>query len=220
MISVIIPAHNEEKFIAQCLESIKAQTYKDVEIIVVCDACRDSTAKVAKAYTNNVYSINKLHPSFARNYGAEKAVGDVFAFIDADSVMKKNLLEEVNKTVRHGYVGGTCNTRALENVLIGKIMWRMGDIANKIFLTASGFMFCKAEYFPSFRTDIKIAEDTYFLLALKKKGKVKCITNSYIKTSTRRFEKNGYIKTLYTQIKGFFITKNHKYNPVHYSKLH
>ena len=76
-----------------------------------------------------------------------------------------------------------------------------------------------------FREDIKIAEDTFFILDLKKRarelkngekgnGKVAYITKAWIRTSSRRMLRNGFIKTLYKQVKGFFWNKNHKYDVV------
>ena len=48
--SIIVPAHNSEKFIDKCLDSIRKQSYTSYELIVVCDACEDKTEEVAKRY--------------------------------------------------------------------------------------------------------------------------------------------------------------------------
>lgn len=211
-ISIIIPAHNEEKYIQQCLQSIKNQNIKNIEIIVVCDACSDKTAQIAKKYTREVYSVNFMHVSKARNYGLKKATGDVFCFLDADSVIEGALLQKIIKRVKEGYVGGTCKTRALELNWKSKLFWLLGEPFKYIFLTASGFLFSTRKI--KFREDIKIAEDTYFILDLKKEGKVAYITDAGIKTSSRRMEQQGYLKTLFYQVKGFFWKKDHTYDVV------
>ena len=81
LVSIIIPAHNEEKFIAKCLESIKKQSYKNIETIVVCNGCTDNTTAVARRFTENVFELRQANVSAARNFGAKKAKGNTFAFL-------------------------------------------------------------------------------------------------------------------------------------------
>ena len=214
MLSVIIPAHNEEKFIQACLESIKLQgsERKDLEVIVVCDACTDNTYSIARKYTNKVYKVNFMNVSKTRNYGLSKAAGIIFCFLDADCIIEGNLLDKVMKKIKEGYNGGTCRTKALEDNWKAKLFWGLGHIFDHFFLTASGFMFTREKV--KFRDNIKIAEDTFFILDLKKRGKVAYIKDAWIRTSSRRMEKNGYLKTVYVQVKGFFWNKNHKYDIV------
>ncbi len=209
MLSIIIPAHNEQKYIEQCLQSIKHQNTKNIEIIVVCDHCTDKTAQIAKKYTHKVYNVNFMHVSKARNYGLKKATGDIFCYLDADSIIEGPLLKRVLEKVSQGYIGGTCKTRALEATLKSRLFWVLGEPFKYIFLTASGFVFSTKKI--QFREDIKIAEDTYFILNLKKQGRVTYITDAGIKTSSRRMEQQGYLNTLFSQVKGFFWKKDHQY---------
>ncbi|AEF97132.1 glycosyltransferase family 2 protein [Methanotorris igneus] len=58
LVSVIIPTYNSEKTIGICLESIKNQTYKNIEIIVVDKFSNDNTVEIAKKYTDKVFVIN------------------------------------------------------------------------------------------------------------------------------------------------------------------
>ena len=71
--SVIVPAHNAEKTLSKCLQSIKEQTFKDYEIIVVCDSCVDDTYEIAKLYTNKVYKCEYRSDGPTRNVGLEHA---------------------------------------------------------------------------------------------------------------------------------------------------
>lgn len=82
--SIIIPAHNAEDRIRVGLESIRQQTYKDYEIIVVCDSCEDDTEIVAREYTNKVYSIEAHNDGLSRNKGIEAAEGEYILFMDDD----------------------------------------------------------------------------------------------------------------------------------------
>ena len=83
--TIIIPAHNEQDFIINLLESLKVHLKKPTQIIVVANACTDATANNARGYDCEVIEIaQKQDPSTARNKGVEYAYGDIFAFLDAD----------------------------------------------------------------------------------------------------------------------------------------
>lgn len=82
--SVIIPAHNAANHIKKTLDSINNQTFQNFELIVVCDACTDSTVKIARQYTDKVLEVNYHNPNFARNEGMDVAVGDYVLFTDDD----------------------------------------------------------------------------------------------------------------------------------------
>lgn len=86
-ISVVIPAYNEEKYIAGCIESVLAHAPRNLlEIIVVCNACSDRTADVALRYPKvRVVHEYRKGTGFARNRGFKEAKGDVLAYLDADS---------------------------------------------------------------------------------------------------------------------------------------
>ncbi len=127
MLSIIIPAHNEEKYIGACLQSIKNQKFLDYEIIVVCDSCTDKTNQIAQKYTKKVYEIKKKNVSCARNIGARKATGNILVFLDADSVIVPNLLVEINAAIKNGYIGGVTKTKSLEDVWKANVMWAVGN---------------------------------------------------------------------------------------------
>ncbi|MBI5072768.1 glycosyltransferase family 2 protein [Candidatus Woesearchaeota archaeon] len=204
MLSIIIPAHNEEKYIGACLQSIKNQKFSDYEIIVVCDSCTDKTKQITQKYTKKVYEIKKKNVSAARNFGARKATGDVLVFLDADSVIASNLLVEINKAVKKGYIGGVTKTKSLEDIWKANMMWALGNFFRHFYITASGVFFCKANEFTGYDESCHLAEDTDLILKLKQKGKLKYITNSYIKTSSRRLETEGYFWTIFRQFSAFF----------------
>ena len=84
--SVIVPAHNSEEYLERCLASVERQTFKDYELIVVCDACTDHTASVAKFYTDNNHVIITNHgmDGLARNAGIDAAKGKWLMFLDDD----------------------------------------------------------------------------------------------------------------------------------------
>ncbi len=95
-ISVIIPAFNGEKYIAQCIENVLYQTYKEIEIIVVNDGSTDRTAEIAARWPE-VKLINQENQglSVARNSGMEVATGDYIHFMDADDLINRNYYERM-----------------------------------------------------------------------------------------------------------------------------
>lgn len=97
LVSVIIPAYNAEKYIAQALDSILDQTYSNIEIIVVNDGSTDNSLSIAKQYSsNNVKIIDQPNggASAARNTGLRMAQGDYIQFLDADDLLSEDKIEK------------------------------------------------------------------------------------------------------------------------------
>ena len=97
MVSVIVPTYNSEKTLDKCLKSIKNQTYKNIEIIVVDKFSNDRTVEIARKYTDKVFVINAKERSVQRNFGAKKAKGRYLLFIDSDMILTSNVVEECVK---------------------------------------------------------------------------------------------------------------------------
>lgn len=106
LVSVIITTKNEAANIKNCLVSIKNQTYKNVEIIVVDNFSSDTTVKISKRYTHAVF-VKGPERSAQRNFGIKKAKGKYFMYVDADMSLSKNLIAEaVSKMESDSSVGG------------------------------------------------------------------------------------------------------------------
>ena len=83
--SVIVPAHNSQKYVGKCLYSVKRQTFTDYELIVVCDACTDKTEKAARYYgADKVIETDFGMDGLARNAGIDAAEGEWVLFLDDD----------------------------------------------------------------------------------------------------------------------------------------
>jgi len=100
LISIIIPAYNEEKVIARTIESTMEIDYPHKEIIVVDDGSKDNTLLIAKRYQSDMVKV--LHKenggkASALNYGLTFARGEYIAVLDADTIAGKNSLKEVAK---------------------------------------------------------------------------------------------------------------------------
>jgi glycosyltransferase involved in cell wall biosynthesis len=92
LVSVIVPTKNSSEFLEACLQSIKAQTYGAIELLVVDNFSTDSTPEIAKRYTENVYQIGPER-SAQRNFGATKATGQYVVFIDSDMQLSPKVIE-------------------------------------------------------------------------------------------------------------------------------
>lgn len=94
LVSIIIPTFNEESNIVRLLLSIKSQTYKNVESIVVDDNSTDKTVRIATKYADKVYKRKHAERSIQRNFGALKSRGDYLLFLDADMELGSNVVKE------------------------------------------------------------------------------------------------------------------------------
>lgn len=82
--SIIIPAHNASGHIRKALDSIKAQTFTDYELIVVCDSCTDDTEQIAEEYGARTETVEYHCDGPTRNRGIELARGEWILFMDDD----------------------------------------------------------------------------------------------------------------------------------------
>ncbi|AFY65462.1 glycosyltransferase [Geitlerinema sp. PCC 7407] len=88
-VSVIVPAYNAAKTIVETLESLRAQTFSDFEVIVINDGSTDNTVEIVQAFGDprmQVFSYENGGLPVARNRGIERATGEFLSFIDADDL--------------------------------------------------------------------------------------------------------------------------------------
>lgn len=99
--SIIIPAYNAEKRIRKTLDSVRDQTFKDFELIVVCDSCEDNTAKVAETYGAKVIEVNYHNDGLSRNRGLDEAIGEWVLFMDDDDWwLHEYVLSQIDEKLR------------------------------------------------------------------------------------------------------------------------
>ncbi len=208
--SVIIPAHNEEKYIGKCLQAVKsAAKYvgdAKTEIIVVANRCTDKTVAIAKHYGTKVVINEEKCIAAIRNAGVREAKGEIIVTIDADSLMTKYSLREIKFLLDSGnYVGGGTNPK-FDRMSVG-IAFSSAYVAMNLipimmknggYLSGAMFWLYKRDFdvIGGFDETLVSLEDMDFAVRLKKLGdkrgqKYGTLKRSYILTSSRKFDEFG-----------------------------
>jgi len=110
-VSVVIPFFRQKVWLKHALDSVYAQTYDSIEIIVVNDGSKENIDDIIAIYTDvRFYRIDNSGPGSARNYGIEKAQGKYIAFLDSDDLwLPEKLITQVNFMEKHGYLWSHTN---------------------------------------------------------------------------------------------------------------
>ncbi len=103
LISVIIPVYNVERFVEDCLESVAAQTYENLEVIIVDDGSTDRSGLICDRYAAHCPSMRVIHQtnqglSAARNAGMDLMHGEWVAFIDSDDYIHPDMIRTLYRT--------------------------------------------------------------------------------------------------------------------------
>lgn len=98
MVSVIVPIYNVEEYLEECLESIRNQTYTNIEVILVNDGSTDGSIEICERFCQQDNRFKLLTQenqglSAARNRGVKESIGEYIMFVDSDDVVKENIVE-------------------------------------------------------------------------------------------------------------------------------
>ncbi len=102
LVSVVVPTRNSSKYLETVLKSIKNQSYKNIEIIIVDNNSTDNTKENARKYTNKVYNKGPERSS-QKNFGTKMARGKYILFLDSDAELTKGVIKECVELVNSGY---------------------------------------------------------------------------------------------------------------------
>jgi glycosyltransferase involved in cell wall biosynthesis len=105
LVSILIPAHNAEEWIAETLESALGQTWQRKEVVVVDDGSTDQTAEVARRYASSgvrVLSTENQGQSAAQNHAFRQCQGDYIQYLDADDLLAADKIERQLEALREG----------------------------------------------------------------------------------------------------------------------
>lgn len=134
LVSVIVTTKNEAKVLGRLLASIKKQSYKRIEVIIVDNASTDKTKEIARSYTDKVYNFGPER-SAQRNYGAKKAKGEFLFFLDADMELSPFVIEDcVRAAEKDNRIGGV----VVPEESIAKSFWEKVKAFERSFYNLEG----------------------------------------------------------------------------------
>jgi len=193
MISFIIPAYNEERVLGSTLEAMHAAgraSGESYELVVVDDASTDETAAVADRCGATLVGVAYRQIAATRNAGARKAKGDVFIFVDADTLVNEAVVRAAIEALRGGAVGGGAAIKFDGVVpLYARMLVPIVVRAFRLTRVATGcFLFCTRSAFVAaggFDEAFYGAEEVVMSSALKRHGKFVVLKEAVI-TSGRK----------------------------------
>lgn len=105
LVSILVPVYNVEPFLAHCLDSLLAQTYPNIEIILINDGSKDHSEKICRSYQAkypNIHLFNYENAgiSTTRNRALRHAKGDYYMFVDSDDYIHPQMIEEMVKIMQ------------------------------------------------------------------------------------------------------------------------
>ncbi|NYT20482.1 MAG: glycosyltransferase [Methanomicrobiales archaeon] len=210
MISVVVPAYNEEQNITACLESLERQTIPrdQYEVIVVDGGSKDKTREIAARYADLVFIQTSRKVGGARNDGAMKAGGEVVATTDADCIIPPGWLE----VIRDGFLKDPSVVQ-----LYGPVDPIEEGIKNRLFLALAN-SFSRFGYYTglfyytlgcnsAFRKEafmeagmyacIDAGDDLEIARRMREHGRVRFENRMRVFFSMRRYEQFGTLRSLY-----------------------
>ena len=230
LVSIVMPAYNAATFLSESIRSVQEQTYENWELIIIDDASRDDTLKLAQEFVKSDPRI-RLHPlptnqgaGFARNIGIKASEGEYICFLDADDLWKPEKLEyQLDFMNKHGVEVCYASYELIneEGKRLNKMIKALVDLPFKKLLKANyvgnltGIYHAKKlgkVYCPLIR---KRQDWGLWLLATQKAGKAKGIQQplAYYRMrkysiSGNKWEMLGYNYKVYRYVMGFSALKS------------
>jgi len=198
MLSFIIPAHNEEQYIGNCVSCVAASARaleQPFKVIVVDDASADRTAAIAANHGATVVKVARRQIAAARNAGARAARGELLFFIDADTFANPRAVRACLQALQNGAVGGGCVFKFDGTLPFwAKLLYPVAVIlARSLKLMGGCFLFCTHDAFDAiggFDERYFAGEDAAFVRALKRRGRF-AVPGPTVVTSGRKLRANS-----------------------------
>lgn len=113
LVSIVLPAYNEEIHIAECIESLLNQSYIPIEIFIVDDESKDKTVEVAKRYEPRIKVLQQKHsgPGAAWNLGFKQTKGEILMFWASDHIYGKDYIKDLANPIINGESLRSIHTR-------------------------------------------------------------------------------------------------------------
>lgn len=223
--SIIIPVYNEEKYLTKVFEKLSEIEYKNYEIIAVENGSTDNSYKLLKEYEqkNSKFKVykSKKGVSIAKNEGLKHISqnSDYVIFLDCDTYFEKGFLNELNNFLNKNnnkpyYIGTTSIKPSDNNSVYDKTWFKIFDIFHKFTKTSYSIQIAKSDIAKKigFDEELNFSEDLKFIKYLLIYGDFFFVNTDKVYSSTRRFRKNGYFKTVFEWILQAVMPKSKKRN--------
>ena len=209
-LSVIIPAYNEEKYLPETLGAVRAALGNlDAEVIVVDNKSTDDTRKIADGCGASVVDESERNIGKVRNTGARHASGEIFIFVDADTIVRAGIFEKIIETMSdEKCLGGSAAveyTPIDSRIVVGWFMLLWPILGKLTKMRGGALQFCRSDIFDKLKgydTTIYVGEDIDFhwrmdKLAKDQGGFTAFIEEPKVLTSSRRWNRMGLIRMLF-----------------------
>ncbi|MEI8223548.1 MAG: glycosyltransferase family 2 protein [bacterium] len=214
-VSILIPAHNEEAYIAACLDSLCALNYPGLEIVVCNNNSTDATCAIVEKYPNVILVHETIvGPNAARQKALRVSHGEIVATLDADCVVPKDWITSALPHFTNQHVvgiTGVCRFDGKKSLRIALIIatdylmrffhWLFHRVLHaRAIMPAANAWFRRSalESIGGFNTDIAFyGDDAHTALLLGKKGIIAYDPGVIVETSSRRFAQGGIVITAY-----------------------
>ncbi len=216
LVSIVIPAYNEEKNIVRCLQSLKKQDYKgQMEIVVANNNSADNTGKLAEENGARVVFESQPGVIFAREAGTRAANGDIIVQTDADSFFTTDWLSRIINTFEKNpeavavigsfkFFDGPWWGKQFTALLFGitNIIYKLSG--RLIYIPGSNTAFKKNSWHGYDLNLDQGGDEVALLKALKKEGKIIFLRTNAVLTSARRLEK-GLLYNIFVILIFYYI---------------
>jgi glycosyltransferase involved in cell wall biosynthesis len=232
VITIIIPFYNRIPELLKTVESVKKQSYKNLEVLLINDCSKEDISAVKESIKEDkrfkILNLEKNSgPAKARNLGIEKATGEYLAFLDSDDeFLPEKIMEQYIQMFLTGYdVSHTSyirrSKRKDETINIGKLTGRVIPEIIRSCQIATPTVMIRTKFLLEnkfrFREDMKIGEDTCFWLEILRDTKLlgieKALTTVNVNESSAAHDSKKHLQGL-TNIIGYILTDKE------YSKYH
>lgn len=208
-LSIIIPAYNEEDYLPATLSAVRNAMTDDAELIVVNNESTDRTREIAERFGAKIVDESVHNIGKVRNTGAAAARGEVVVFVDADTIVRAGVFEEIIREMSDpGCLGGSVAVeyeRPFRRPWMNFFMWLWTVLGRLTKMRQGAIQFCRRDVFDElggYDATIYVGEDIEFhwrldRLARDRRGRTAFVLEPPVITSSRRWEKMGLIPMLF-----------------------
>jgi glycosyltransferase involved in cell wall biosynthesis len=201
MISIIIPAHNEEHYLEATLRALQEQDYAPYEVVVVANGCTDDTERVASGRCDRLVVLSQKSLGVARNLGARMARGHLLLFLDADTLLEPSALRQISERFTPRDAVGTLRGRPDGRRLPYRLLYALKNTLHRAALHpgSSGVIICWKEWFVGvggFDEGLEVRENSELMRRMMRFGRYRFI-DTWATTSMRRYDRLGVSRVLW-----------------------